>query len=161
MVEADGAGPGPELKLICSTPFGCPNKNVRHETDDLKELHGSLEKPLALGDASTKGYIRWMYAEIDRKVMLAKRCYKDLFGDLKDARRIDRIVVRDVKGNHHVFYFDVSAPMNEDGKRLEQAYKDMQEGKAIDPETRRLFEEVEDMKRTGRRAVRFPLDRKP
>lgn len=169
MVEADGAGSGPELKLVCSTPFGCPNKNVRHETDDLKELHGSIDKPLPLGDSSPKGYIRWMYAEIDRRVMLAKRCYKDLFGDIGgtkagdgmvSTRRIDRIVVRDVKGNHHVFYFDVSAPMEEDGKKLEAAYKDMQAGKEIDPETKRLFEEVQDMQRTGRRSVRFPLDKK-
>lgn len=52
------------LEGVCSAPFGCPNKNVQHDTDDLKELHGSKEKPIPVTEMHGGKYVAWEYKEI-------------------------------------------------------------------------------------------------
>lgn len=141
------------MELVCTAPFGCPNKNISHDTDALKELHGTLEQPVPVGDVRDGKYVPWEYQEISRIAGLYHRCQQQLFEDRTKTPRIsvDRIVVRDVKGNHHVFYFDVSKPINDDLVIMEQAWKDYQAGKPIDPKRKVLLEKALEMQRRGKR----------
>jgi hypothetical protein len=145
------------LELVCSAPFGCPNKNVQHETDDLKEMHGTKEKPLPLGETRIKKYVAWEYEEIGRILGIYHRCFQQLFQDTKQSPRVsmDRIAVRDIKGNHHVFYFDISGPINEDLVIREKAWKDYQEGKTIDPRLKADFEKALEIQKKNSRIVRL------
>ena len=68
---------------------------------------------------------------------------------------MDRLVVRDMRGNHHVFYFDVSGPMNADLEVMEQAYKDYQAGKPIDPKRKALIEKAIEAQKKNSRIVRL------
>lgn len=141
------------MELICTAPFGCPNKNIRHDTDDLKELHGSMEKAIPVEETRNRKYVPWEYNEISRIAGLYHRCQQQLFEDRTKTPKIsvDRIVVRDVKGNHHVFYFDISKPINEDEVLMKKAYEDMQAGKPIDPERKALLEKAIEMQKGGKR----------
>lgn len=143
------------MELVCTAPFGCPNKNISHDTDALKELHGSLENPIPVAD--TPKYVAWEYSQIDKIAGLYHRCQQQLFKDRSKTPEIsvDRIVVRDIKGNHHVFYFDVSKPTNADLIIMEQAWKDYQAGKPIDPKRRALLEKAIVMQKTGNRIVKL------
>lgn len=141
------------MELVCTAPFGCPNKNISHDTDDLKELHGSLEHPVPVGDVRDGKYVPWEYQEISRIAGLYHRCQQQLFEDGTKTPKIsvDRIVVRDIKGNHHVFYFDISKPINDDLVIMEQAWKDYQAGKSIDPKRKALLEKALEMQKRGKR----------
>jgi hypothetical protein len=145
------------LELVCSAPFGCPNKNVQHETDDLKEMHGTKEKPLPVAETRIKKYVAWEYDEIGRILGIYHRCYQQLFQDGEKTPRVsmDRLVVRDIKGNHHVFYFDISGPINEDLVIREKAWKDYQEGKPIDPKLKADFEKAIEIQKKNSRIVRL------
>lgn len=143
------------MELVCSAPFGCPNKNITHDTDALKELHGSPEAPIAV--PNIEKYVAWEYSQIDKIVGLYHRCLQQLFKDYNRVPKfsMDRLVVRDIKGNHHVFYFDISAPINADTIIMEQAWKDYQAGKPIDPKRKALLEKAISFQKSGKRTMSF------
>ena len=145
------------MELVCSLPFACTNKNILHDTDALKELHGSPEKPIPLGEKRIRKYVAWEYEEIGRVVGIYHRCFQQLFEDKTRTPKfsMDRLVVRDIKGNHHVFYFDISEPINEDGIQAKKDWEDYQAGKPIDPRRKAHFEKAIEMQRTGNRHVKF------
>lgn len=144
------------MELVCSAPFGCTNKNIRHETDDLKELHGSMEKPIPVGEVGEK-YVAWEYAFIDKALPPYHKCFQQLFEDKEASPRkcVDRVVVRDVAGRHHVFYFDISVPMNARSVKYEQAWKDYEAGKPIDPRIKADFEKAIAAQKKNSRIVRL------
>jgi hypothetical protein len=145
------------IELVCSLPFSCTNKNVKHETDDLKELHGSLEHPIPVEETRINRYVAWEYKHIGRVLPPYHRCFQQLFEDRIHEPRIsiDRVVVRDIKGNHHVFYFDVSAPMNADLVIRKKAFEDFQAGKPIDPKMKAEFEKAMEIQRMNSRIVKL------
>lgn len=145
------------MELVCTAPFGCPNKNISHDTDALKELHGSMEKPIPVEETRNRKYVPWEYNEISRIAGLYHRCQQQLFEDRTKTPKVsvDRIVVRDIKGNHHVFYFDISKPINDDLVIMEQAWKDYQAGKPIDPERKKWLDKAMAFQKSGKRTMSF------
>lgn len=145
------------MELVVSAPFGCPNKNVRHESDNVKELHGSLEKPIPVPEMSEDKYVAWEYEEIGRQVVPFNKCFQQLFQDEKELPRkaVDRIVVRDAGGRHHVFYFDISVQSNAARAQFEQAVKDYEGGKPIDPKRKMWIEKAMAAQKKNSRIVRL------
>lgn len=140
------------LKPIASHPFFCSNKNVNHQTDALKELHGTPEKPIDIEDKRPRKYVNWEYEYILRKMSGPyQKCGQELLEDPKTGRSLDRIVVRDTGSNHHVFWFDVTEPMAEQGKTMEKAFADFKAGKPVAPEDRKAIEGAIKLQEEARR----------
>lgn len=145
------------MELVVSSPFGCPNKNVRHETDDLKKIHGSLEKPIPVPEMREDKYVAWEYEEIGRQVVPFNKCFQQLFEDTTVCPRkaVDRVVVRDIGGGHHVFYFDISIQSNAARAQFEQAVKDYESGKPVDPKLKMWIEKAIEIKKKNSRIVKL------
>jgi hypothetical protein len=143
------------MELVVSAPFGCSSHGVPHEDDEGKELHGSMDKPIPVDDTRAGHYVKWEYEHMGRVLPPFNRCYQQLFEDREKSPRVsvDRLVVRDISGKHHVFYFDVSIPINTDLQEMEKAWKDYQAGKPIDPKRRAMFEKALDMQKRNSRIV--------
>jgi len=145
------------MELVVSAPFGCTNNNIRHETDELKELHGSLEKPIPVPEMREHRYVAWEYEEIGRQVVPFNKCFQQLFEDKEVSPRkvVDRVVVRDIGGQHHVFYFDVSIQSNAELVKYEQAFKDYEAGKPIDPQRKIYIEKAIAAQKKNSRIVKL------
>lgn len=143
------------MQLVVTSPFGCSYKDIPHGTDEKKELHGTLEAPIPVKETRVRKYVAWEYEEIGRVMGLYHRCQQQLFEDREKKPRVsvDRIVVRDLQGKHHVFYFDISVPINEDLVEMEKAWADHQAGKPIDPRRRALLDKAIDMQKKNSRIV--------
>lgn len=140
------------MELVASYLRGCPNKNVRHETDDLKELHGTLDKPIVVEEIRDKKYVQWEYAFINRAMPGPYHiCLQSLHKD--GQRQFDRVVVRDYSGNHHVFLFDITAAMAERDKEMKKAFGDLQAGRPVSPDLEKFIKKAIELKRTGQRRV--------
>lgn len=144
------------LTPLVHQPVTCSNKNVNHRTDAFKELHGSPEKPTLVPDARNGKYVAWEYEYMARTMPTPyNKCLQELLLQEATGRRFDRIVVRDIGGNHHVFYFDVTARIDEAGTRLKTAFEDYQAGRPVDPLDREAIETAikiqKEAKRRGNR----------
>jgi hypothetical protein len=145
------------MDLVVSAPFGCPNKNIRHETDDLKDLHGSLDKPIPVPEMREDKYVAWEYEEIGRQVVPFNKCFQQLFEDknVSPRKAVDRVVVRDIGGRHHVFYFDISIQSNAARVQFAQAVKDYEAGKPIDPQRKVYIEKAIAAQKKNSRIVKL------
>lgn len=128
------------LKPIGSNPVFCPKKNVDHRTDTLKELHGTPEKPILVEETHPRKYINWEYEYILRKMPSPYiKCLQELLEAENPHRDLDRIVVRDIGGNHHVFYFDMTAGFKAEGVRIAKAVEDYEAGRPVDASDRKAI----------------------
>lgn len=98
------------------------------EPSVLGATYGSAEEPLMV-----PGYIAGEYAFIRKKIGPYERISQSLLR--LGNRSVDRIVVKDDAGSRHVFYFDVSGPLDEMVKKLKAAWEEM---KRADPSLRRF-----------------------
>ncbi len=145
------------MELVVTAPFGCRCKEVDHDSDLGMELHGSLENPVPVGDVRENRYVKWEYEAMDRLLPPYNRCLQQLFED-KDAsprRAVDRLVVRDISGKHHAFYFDISVPLNARHERYEQAWKDREAGLPIDPRIEADFQKAIAAQKRNSKIVRL------
>ena len=121
------------MKLIASQPCFCPKKDVDHNSDAEMEQHGTPESPIEVEEKRDKKYIQWEYEYILRKMPTPyNKCQQQLY-DGADDRHLDRIVVRDVGGKHHVFWFDVTEQLDLSIKKLDKVYQDMKAKKPVRP----------------------------
>jgi len=141
------------MNLVCTAPFGCTNRNVRHETDDLKELHGSPEKPIPVEERDVNKFVKWEWEHIGRSVVPFNRCQQSLHEE--NDRWFDRIVVRDSGGKHHVFWFEITDQYKERSQAMKQAFEDYKAGKAIPEEARKAILKAEKAQKTNSRIVRL------
>jgi len=120
----------------------CPDNNIDHAKDEGMELHGSVEAPIKVLELRQDRYVPWEYGHIDGKITLPKRCLQVLIE--KNGRRIDRIVIRDAGFNHHVFYFDVTEPLDVLRKQLEATIERMRRRRGgLTPKEQRLLDAVD------------------
>lgn len=153
------------LELMATSNFGCPLLSDQdHMLDGDMELHSTPMEPIKVADERLKKYVAWEYEHIGRALKYPfKRCQQQMIQD-KDqipVFTIDRISVRDTQSVHHVFYFDISVPINQERDLYEKAYADMKAGKPIDPEIRKDFEHAEKVKTEGKRVLRLkPIPKK-
>lgn len=130
-----------DLTPVASNPVFCPNKNVHHRTDAMKELHGSRERPIEVPQAPNGRYVEWEYAEILRRMPVPyTKCVQELLRDETAGKDLDRIVVRDVGSNHHVFWFDVTERLKEKSREMARAFEDYRAGKPVSREYRAAIE---------------------
>lgn len=137
------------MELVVTSPFGCSRPGVRHSDDGGMELHGSLAAPIPVPESPR--YVAWEYEEIGRALPPYTACMQQLYEDRAANPRkvVDRIVVRDISGRHHVFYFDVSASRNAEREKLERAWKDREAGRPIDPEIEKEFQRAIRLQKRG------------
>jgi hypothetical protein len=129
------------LRPIARQPILCPNKNVKHRTDSLKEMHGSREQPIVVPEARNGKYVAWEYEHMGRMMPSPyKKCLQELLHEEATGRDFDRLVVRDIRGNHHVFYFDVTARLAEEGVRMKKACEDYEAGRPVNAHDREAIE---------------------
>lgn len=129
------------LKPIASHLVTCPNKNVMHKTDSLKELHGSREKPIMVPEQRNGKYVQWEYDYMNRAMPTPyKKCLQELLNEEATDRNFDRLVVRDISGNHHVFYFDITARLAEEDEHMKKALEDYQAGRPVNAHDREAIE---------------------
>ncbi len=143
------------LRPIANQPVMCPNKNVKHRTDSLKELHGSPKDPIVVPEVRNEKYVAWEYEYLNRAMPTPyKKCLQELLHEEASNRNFDRLVVRDIGGNHHVFYFDITARLAERGERMKKACEDYEAGRPVDPRDREAIEAAIRIKKEaeGRRA---------
>lgn len=141
IVEPEDTHPS-GLRPTMAQPVMCPNTNVKHKTDSFKELHSTRENPIVVPEARNGKYVAWEYDKMMRMMPGPyHKCLQELLEEEATGRKFDRIVLRDMRGNHHVFYFDVTARLAEVGERMKKAYEDYQAGKPIaDPQDREAIE---------------------
>jgi len=144
------------MALIVSHPNYCPNKNIRHETDDLKTMHSTKEAPIKVEEERGDRFVRWEYEYIEKILGLYHRCHQDYLEE--NGHKMDRLVARDYTGNHHVFYFDITAQIDADDAILKKAYEDMQAGKSIDPKLKALFEKSQEIQKKNQKRVILSAD---
>lgn len=149
------------LKLIVTAPFQCPfHSNEEHMHDDDFEVHSYPDS--AIKAPGHNKYVAWEYEHIGKALPLPfKRCQQQLIQDdeQKPIFSLDRLVVRDIKGEHHVFYFDVTEPLAKERGIYQQAWEDHLNGKKIDPGIAKDFERAAEVKTQGSRIIRLkPTD---
>jgi hypothetical protein len=147
------------LKLIVTKPFQCGFLSAtEHMPDGDMEVHSYPDSAIKIPEDREKGYIAWEYEEIGRRLPTPfKRCQQQLIQDeeQKPVFSLDRIVVRDIKGEHHVFYFDISAPIIKERELYTKAWEDHLQGKPIDPQIKADFEQAADVQTGGSRIIRL------
>lgn len=147
------------LRLIVTKPFQCGFLSVdEHMPDGDMEVHSTPESPILIPMDKEPSYIAWEYEEVGRRIPTPfKRCQQQLIQDdeQKPVFSLDRIVARDIKGGHHVFYFDISAPIHKEREIYIKAWEDHLQGKPIDPKIRADFEQAADVKTGGSRIIRL------
>ncbi len=147
VVEPEDTHPS-GLKPVARQPVCCPKKDVLHRTDDLKELHGTPSNPIVVPAARNGKYVQWEYSHIARKMPTPyNKCLQELLEEEATGRSFDRLVVRDIGGRHHVFYFDITERLAEETARMVKAAADYQAGRPIDPKDRESIEMAIKLKR--------------
>lgn len=151
VVEPEDTHPS-GLKPVARHPVCCPNKDVMHRTDDLKELHGTPLDPIVVPEVRGGKYVQWEYSQIVKKMPTPyNKCLHELLQEESTDRSFDRIVVRDIRGKHHVFYFDVTARLAEETERMKKATEDYEAGKPIDQNDRTAIEMAIRIKKEAQR----------
>ncbi len=154
VVEPEDTHPS-GLKPVARHPVCCPKKDVMHRTDDLKELHGTPSNPIVVPEESGAKYVQWEYKQILRKMPTPyHKCLQELLIEESTDRSFDRIVVRDIRGKHHVFYFDVTARLAEQTARMVKASEDYEAGRPIDPKDRDAIETAIRVQKEAKRRNR-------
>lgn len=140
------------LRPISNQPVMCPNKNVKHRTDSFKELHGSPKEPIMVAEMREEKYVAWEYEHLNRAMRTPyKKCLQELLREEATGRHFDRLVVRDIGGNHHVFYFEITAQYVNRGERMKKACEDYQAGRPVDPRDRECIEAAIKLKKDAER----------
>jgi hypothetical protein len=147
------------LKLIVTAPFQCGFfSTTEHFPDDDFEVHSYPDTAIKIPEDRDSNYIAWEYEEIGRQIPTPfKRCQQQLIQDdeQKPVFSLDRVVVRDIKGQHHVFYFDATIPIMREREAYDKAWEDHLHGKKIDPQIAADFEKSADVKTRGSRIIRL------
>ena len=147
------------MKLIVTAPFECRHlSNEDHMLDGEMELHSIPDTAIKVPEDEGDRYVTWEYAEIGRRMNSPfKRCQQQLIQDdeQKPVFSMDRIVVRDIHAQHHVFYFDVTVPIQKERERYDKAWEDHLMGKQVDPQIAVDFEKAADVKLGHSRMVRL------
>lgn len=136
------------MKNIAGTGNGCPEP-MDHHKDDGMERHGSPQAPIKIEERHPDRAVRWEYEQIDRVLMLPKRCLQSLV--MEDGRSMDRIVVRDAGFKHHVFYFDVTDKLAAETNQIKDVIENLKKNRdKLSPEDRELLAAIEkDEKKFG------------
>ena len=143
------------LRPVAHQPVLCSNKNVKHRTDAFKELHGSRTDPIVVPAVRNGKYIAWEYDHMNRKMSAPfKKCLQELLHEEATGKDFDRLVLRDISGNHHVFYFDVTDRMAEEQERMKKAYADYEAGKTVDPRDREAIEAAIKVKKEAEKRTK-------
>ncbi len=110
------------------------------------ERHGSPQAPIKIDEKRPERAVRWEYEQIDRALMLPKRCLQSLV--MEDGRSMDRIVVRDAGFKHHVFYFDVTEKLAVETKQIGDVIENMKRNRdKLSPEDREMLKAIEESER--------------
>ncbi len=137
--------PDTEAKLLGFHPSQCQYEDHNHGSNYKSKVHGSFAEPIKVEEMDKDRYIKWEYNYI-LKMFLYHKCLQQLLSDEKFVKRVDRVVVRDYGGKHHIFYFDITEPMQLEDKRFKQVLKDYQAGKAISPGDKKAIEAAIDLR---------------
>ena len=137
--------PDTEAKMIVCHPSQCQYESHNHGSNHKSEVHGSFSEPIKVEEVHKDRYVKWEYHYILKKFLYHK-CLQQFMSDEKFVKRVDRIVVRDYGGKHHVFYFDVTEATQLEDKRFEQVMKDYEAGKPIAPNDKRAIEAAIDLR---------------
>jgi hypothetical protein len=88
--------------------------------------HGSLAEPIKCAEARYQRdeYVKWCGAYIDSKTTLCKKVSQKLHKPAPGVY-VDEILVREANGQENVFFFDISAALNAEGKELEKVADQM------------------------------------
>lgn len=142
--------PHPGLKFVAAQPKECPQAEFDHSLDREMEMHGSHVEPILVEEQRVKKYVQWEYEYILLRILYHK-CFQQLLLDEDRKRELDRIVVRDYGGKHHVFYFDITVQKGERNKEMKQAYADYQAGKPVDPADLAAIKQAEKLQGEARK----------
>ena len=95
-------------------------------------------------------YVAWEYEYLNRTMPTPyKKCLQELLREESTGRHFDRLVVRDIGGNHHVFYFEITAQIAARGERMKRAFEDYEAGRSVDPKDREAIEAAIKLKRNA------------